>query len=66
MICVSLSLLVPVVDQSHCEIPDQFVVGEVAVLIKAVETLTFELIPVCHLDVLQQIFVHLHSLQYLQ
>jgi endonuclease III len=60
------SLLVAVVDQPDGQVPHQFLFLKVGVLIQAIEALSFKLVPIGQFEVLQQVPVHLHTLESLQ
>lgn len=60
------SFLVSVVNQTNCQIPHQFIVGQIGIFIEAVEALSLELVSVGQFNVLQQVLVHLHASQNLK
>lgn len=60
------SFLVPVINQTNCQIPHQFISGQIGIFIEAVEALTLELVSVSQFYVLQQVLMHLDSPQNLK
>ena len=60
------SFLVPVINQTNCQIPHQFIVAQIGIFIEAVEALSLELVSVGPFYLLQQVPMHLHASQSLK
>lgn len=60
------SLFIPVVNEPHSKVPNEFAVGEICVFVEAVESLAFELVSVSKFDVFEHVLMHLHSTKHFQ
>lgn len=60
------SFLAAAIHKADSQVPYQLIAGEIRILVEAVVALSFELVSVGQLDVVQEVLVHLHALQLLK